>query len=285
MKNLILKKLMCAASAMVLLPLVSFAQGSSVSAAPTATPVKPEKIFGATISIENAQNLYSDQDYQKVNEIDLMISPSIKLGTRFNLKITSLLKQNQTGGKEAELSNTGVLLSMKEMDTALGPFKWKPSLGGVLPTDSIENKQTHFKGAVGVGSTFHAAELTKSFPLEVGWTLQIGKNIHEYNLDSDGNPLVEWVGKSVVSLSYPISKIISLAVDSSYIVGKTYGGFSREIYANAIDLNFEIIKSTLAMNIGASTDGNAFKYDGTTSNYSFFNDNVSVLRIGATYVY
>jgi hypothetical protein len=201
------------------------------------------------------------------------------------LSSKSLVKQSQTSAKETELSNTKVLLSMKEMATPLGPLKWKPSLVGVLPTDTIENKQTRFKGAFGLESTLHVMELTKSFPLEVAWTLQISKNAHEFNLDADGNPLIEWVGKSKLVANYPFSKLISLTIETSYVLGRTYGGYSHELFDNSIDLNFEIIKDTFALNIGASTDGDAYKYDGTSSNYSFFNDNVSVLRIGASYAY
>jgi hypothetical protein len=278
------KKLIIAVGAAALMPLVSFGQGS-ISAAPTVAPAKPEKIFGAELSIENSQNLFSDKDYQKVNEVDFTLIPSLKIGSSFKVKLVSIIKQNQNGAKETELSNTEVSIGLDERTTSLGPFKWSPALIGALPTDAIENKQTKLKGAIGIKSTLHAVELTKSFPLEISWAVSILKSIHEYNMDADGEPLIEWSGKNRFALSYPISDRISLALLSDYVVGRTYGGFIHEVFANAIDLNFDVIKDVFTLNIGSSTEGNAFKYDGTTSSYSFFNDNVSVLRIGATYVY
>lgn len=239
--------------------------------------VAENKIISGKIALENGQNLY--QDYNQINATELTLWPSFKLGENTSLSMLAVVSQDHVHARNTSLSNTSLNLSLAKFHLA-NDFTWSPSLSAALPTDEGMRKSDSFQGSVGAGSLF--VRKKEGSPLEFAWALAVVRNIHEYNLSAEGGALLEYTLKNRIVLEYFWTERWSTSWVSDYIVGSTYGQNTKTKFANALDLNFEFAKNWIA-NAGVSTDGDAKKYDGVQSNFSFFNENTSVLRLGVTY--
>lgn len=255
-------------------------QTSQSSAQASIPPVESASIVSGKFSLENSQNLYNDVN--KINSTELTLWPTFKLGES-SLSILVSISQDHQGVQNSTLSNTAVTWTLPSVKDLAGGLKWAPSLSATLPTDREAYKNNRLQGGLAVISTLGKSKETSSIPLDMAWSIRLGRNIHEFNLSAEGEPLVEYSLRNRLSFEYYFTDAVTVSLLSDYLLGRTYGGVIRPKFANALDLNLEVIKNWV-VNMGVSTDGDALKYNGTDSNIELFNENTSVLRLGITYV-
>ena len=154
------------------------------------------------------------------------------------------------------------------------------SLAGVLPTSEESKTRDRLQGAVLITN---GLQLTKTFAT-IEYKIGISRNFHQFNVNADGDPNIEYRLSNSLSLEIPVTEKFSISTVGVYRLGQTYNGFQRHIYEFQADLNYEIAKQVV-INLGTSNGGNSLKNNGVDSNISAYNEDTSVTRLGLNFIF
>jgi len=230
-------------------------------------------------AIEYSQKIAEDQVGGREAGTDYTLGLGYRVNDLAAIKAKGILNKQDSGQKETTFSNTQIGLSIKgkKINEQLETVH---ALTGTLPTNKDSQQVDRLKGAIALanGLKYNGVHVIATY------LLGIAKNIHEYTVNADGTPNVEYTLTNSVELVFPLNDQFAISTSGLFKNGRTYGGYQRSAFAFSADLNYEIIKN-FAVNLGTSNEGAAVKANGSDSNISAYDDKSSVYRLGLSYVY
>jgi len=258
----------------------SQAQGTSTASASQSTQTQEiQKSFSAVIALERSSNLFTNESGNRESSTDLSLTPSYKITSKLSTSANAVISRQETGNKDTTISNTTLVLGYTGYKFENGA-QLAHSLRGVIPTNEEIKKRDRLNTAVGIRN-----QISHSIgAFDMGYKLTLTRNFHEFTVNAEGSANVEYSLSHILELAYNFNDKISISQVGTIRQGRTYGGFNRTSFSADTDLNYYASKS-LAINIGASTEGSAFKANGTDSNIELFNENKSLIRAGLSFSY
>jgi hypothetical protein len=254
-------------------PAAAVTQGQTNLAVVKKQP-KNEKNFSLGLGLEYSQKVAVEEVGSRESSTDLLIAPSYKINSTFTAAAKGVVSKENSGARQTTVSNTQILLAMKGFEISEG-IESLHTLIGVLPTNEESQKQDRLKGAFG---TTNGLKFTSKYAT-IKYLLNVSKNIHEFTVNAEGKPNIEYRIGNTLDLTIPVTEKISLSSAGVYRYGRTYKGFERTGFEINADINYDVSKE-LSMNLGTSNDGNALKANGVDSNISAYDENILVTRLG-----
>lgn len=236
------------------------------------------KGFHSTLQLSRSSNFYKEGTADNETSTDLLINPSYSLSEQLSIAAKSTLSHDETKAKDTTLSNTSISLKIKGpqiSDNTQSNFV----VGGLLPTNTENKKTERLQGGAILGTSVSNTLLN----LTTTYALILQRNFHEYTVNADGRPNVQYSLKHDLTLEYAFSDLWSISADGIYKNGWTYKNFERHTFATEIDLNYNVNKQ-LSISVGLANEGNALKPNGTESNISVYDENTSKILASVTFV-
>ncbi len=235
--------------------------------------------FGIATGLEYSQKNAVEERASRESDTSLTLIPSYKFNDTYNISVKAIIDQENSGAKNTKTSDTKITLGMEGFELT-NTIKTTHGLSGVVPTSQTSQQRDRLKGAVGLinGIGFTGRYLT------LDYQLTLSRNFHEFNINAEGTPNVEFRIAHSFEIKVPITEKFYLTSQAVYRLGRTYGGIEKTSFEIHGDINYDFTK-TFGMNIGTSNDGEALKSNGVDSNISAYNDKTSVTRAGLSYVY
>ncbi len=238
----------------------------------------PLKSFTMALAMEYSQKIAVDERGARESSTDYTIFPTYQITKLVSTSMKTLVSQENSGPRQTLMSDTQISLGIKGVQIT-NELESLHSIGGAIPT-SEKSKKDRFQGNV---SITNGLRLTKTQGT-IEYKLGLSRNFHEFNINPEGEPNVEYRLSNSISVEVPINEKFSVSTTALYRQGKTYRNFDRGAFEIHADLNYEILKQ-LSVNLGTSNEGSSLKSNGVDSNITAYNDNSSVTRAGINLVF
>ena len=231
------------------------------------------KTFTLALGMEYSQNIAVDERGARESSTDFTILPTYQISKLVSASIKSVVSKQNSGPRETLLSDTQLSLGIQgvQINSELESLH---SIGGVVPT-SEKSKVDRFQGGV---SVTNGLRLTKTY-VTLAYKLGLSRNFHEFTINPEGEPNVEYRLSNSLSVDVPLTEKFSISTVGVHRFGKTYRNFDRSAFEIHADLNYAVSKQ-LTFNVGTSNEGSSLKANGVDSNITAYNENTSVTRAG-----
>lgn len=247
---------------------------SQTSTTSASAKQKSKAAFGLDLGIEYSQKVAVEEEGERESSTDITVAPSYKINSVLTATGKAIFTKENSGARQSSVSNTSLTLGIKG-------FKFNESLetlhsvGTAIPTNEESIKQDRLKTSV---SLMNGLRWKNPFA-KVEYKLGLAKNFHEYTINAEGSPNIEYRLTNSLEISVPLTDKFSISTLGIYRLGRTYKGFQRNTFEIHADLNYDILEK-LTINIGTSNEGNALKANGVDSNIAAYDENSSVIRAG-----
>ena len=230
--------------------------------------------FSLVIGLEYSEKIAEDEKGAKESGTDLVISPAYKINHIFSSSITTVLSKSNNAAGETSVSDTQIGLGIKgfQIKESLVTLH---SLSGVIPTSEKSKETDRLLGAFGISNGLRYKNDIAQFEYKLGFS----KNVHEFNINANNSPNIEYRLSNTVEVQTNLSTKFSLVGVGVYRIGRTYGGKERTSFEVHGDLLYEV-SGKMSLNLGTSNVGSALKMNGVDSNITAYNDDTSVIRAG-----
>jgi len=232
--------------------------------------------FSLVIGLEYSEKIAEDEKGAKESGTDLVISPAYKINHIFSSSITTVLSKSNNAAGETSVSDTQIGLGIKgfQIKESLVTLH---SLSGVIPTSEKSKETDRLLGAFGISNGLRYKNDIAQFEYKLGFS----KNVHEFNINANNSPNIEYRLSNTVEVQTNLSTKFSLVGVGVYRIGRTYGGKERTSFEVHGDLLYEV-SGKMSLNLGTSNVGSALKMNGVDSNITAYNDDTSVIRAGVS---
>ena len=238
------------------------------------TEKKEEKTYSLDLAMEYSEKIAVEQRGARESNIDFVIAPVIKLNSILKLGTKVVVTKENSGARQTTISNTPVSLVIKGIKLS-EQFKTLHSVTATAATNEETQKRDRLKGAIGITNGIGY----ESTFAKIEYRLGISKNFHEFTVNSENSPNVEYRLANTLTLLVPVTEKLSITAAGLYRLGRTYGGFQRSNFTFDADIVYDVT-GKFSLNLGTSNDGNALKANGVDSNIEAYNENTSVVRAG-----
>lgn len=267
----------------VMLASINMASASTSANAQTATSTTtvapaPVSDYHLNVTLSRSTNLIDFQDGSRGDSMDYAVSPSMR--TSYGIYSTAFsYSQNLRDQYTRAASDWGDIPVTFSLKTT--PWTWlnrsariSYSFTAVVPLSQYSVKkdqlQTSLSGKVGFSLTPVEGN---GFGFAGG--ISIGRNIHSYEEDINGNVLNQYSSNQNFGVNYSFD-------DWSF--GADFVNRTRWTYRNSVKNSFEIseeigytINSNISLAIGHTNAGSTLKANGTDSNIDLYNENSSIV--------
>lgn len=245
------------------------ATGSSKvqEAAPKTNRLKVDIGFTASTSLHQ----YDDPDHTASGEV--AFAPSIKASENFVIGVSAALTQDFKGLTETKLSDTEIALrrSPWAINDYLG---FTPGISWSLPTSTKSREQDTLQGSLRLSPRLKFTFVPSGIPLEGQYTFTYIRNFHDYQTSTTGTSNLNDAVRHRLQPSIPISEKFALSFDFIRTTGWTYKGNPRNTFDVAGEVSFQATQ-VIALAVGLSNGGDAYKTNGMDPNIAVFNEQSS----------
>lgn len=233
--------------------------------------------FSLSAGLEYSAKASSEDNVERETSLDFVISPSYKISPLLKIAGNFVVSKDLYGVENTNLADGTIGLSIKGYKIN-DEFETLHSIGGIIPMSERSTKTDRLQ--TGVNLTNGIAYSGEYFSSK--YSVRLAQNFHEFNLNANYSPNIQYVVTQSLSFSIPLFNQFSTALAGAYKWAQTYGGFDRYSFGIRGDLIYEV-SSQFSTNLGFSTDGSALKSNGVDSNIQIFNEYTSVYRAGMSY--
>lgn len=226
------------------------------------------------LGIEYSQKIAKEEQGQRESSTDFQLAPAYKINPTFTAAGKIVFSKENSGARQSSSSNTTLTLGIKgiKINETLETLH---SVGTVIPTNEDSIKRDHLKSSLAISNGLR----WKTDLAKVDYKLGLSKNFHEFTVNAEGSPNIEYRLTNSLEITVPLTDKFSVSTLGIYRLGRTYKGFERTSFEINADLIYDVLEN-LSINIGTSNDGNALKANGVDSNIQAYNENTSVIRAG-----
>ena len=269
--------------ATTLLGHIAFANQNTTAKTMTTTAKIPAKevvkAFGLLLDLSYNSNMYAEDDINQTKYSNLTIIPSYKITDRLTTSLRSDITKHFTQDENTEMTNTRMRLSyLTAQLTDL--ISWSNRFDVWIPTNRKSQLTDRLTTATGIGTSLKYASDVTMATLGLGFT----RNYHQYDYTTTGEQLNESTATQALALEFALIDKLSLSVEGTYIMARTYQNTSKYAFETAVGLGYQITKNFSA-SVGLSNGGSALKANGVDSNIEFLNEKTSELSAGIGYTY
>ena len=244
-------------------------------------PAKEEeaKAFGLLLDLSYNSNMYAKGDISQTTYSNLTIIPSYKITDNLTTSLRTDITKYFTQDENTEMTNTRLRFSYLTAKLT-DQISWSNLFDVYIPTNRKSQLADRLTTATGIGTSLkYAGEITTAI-----FGLGIKRNYHEFDYSTTGEQLNEYTATQALSLEFSLIEKLSLSVEGTYIMARTYQNTERYAFETGLSLGYEITKNFSA-SVGLSNGGNALKANGVDSNIEFLNEKTSELSAGIGYTY
>ena len=238
----------------------------------------PLKTFTLALAMEYSQKIAVDERGARESSTDFTIFPTYQITKLVSASAKAIVSKENSGPRQTLMSDTQLSLGLKGFQLT-NDLESVHSLGGAVPT-SEKSRLDRFQGGV---SITNGLRLTKTFAT-IEYKLGLSRNFHQYTINPDGEPNVEYRLSNSLTVEVPVTEKFSVSTAVVYRQGKTYRNFDRSAFEIHADLNYEIVKQ-FSVNLGTSNEGSSLKSNGVDSNITAYNEDSSVTRAGINLIF
>ena len=243
-------------------------------------PAKKEtKAFGLILDLSYNSNMYAEGDINQTTYSNLTIIPSYKITDNLSTSLRTDISKYFTQDENTEMTNTRIRFSYLTAQLT-DQISWSNRFDVFAPTNRKSQLTDRLKTATGIGTSLKYADEITIAILSLGIT----KNYHEFDYSTTGEQLNEYTATQALSLEFSLIEKLSLSVEGTYIMARTYQNTPKYAFETAVGLGYEITKNFSA-SVGLSNGGSALKANGVDSNIEFLNEKTSELNAGIGYTY
>lgn len=247
---------------------------SQTSTTKVSAEKKETKAFTLSLGIEYSQKVAAEEKGERESSTDTTLVPIYRITESLNAGANVVFSKENSGARQSSVSNTQLILGIKGFKIN-SEIETLHSANGVIPTNEESKKRDRLQGAL---SIMNGLRLTKT-SAKVDYKLTLSKNFHEFTVNAEDSPNIEYRMVNALTVTIPITDKLSFSTMGAYRLGQTYKGFQRSAFEIHADLNFDVLEQ-LMINLGTSNDGSALKANGVDSNIEAYNANTSVWRAG-----
>ncbi len=236
--------------------------------------------FKGGVAAEYGTTMQPGDAYERSASMSLTFTPSFEFSKDYKLGVKTMLAKDLTSEEQRTVFDNTKLSLIKTAIPLSQVFSFRPAVAVIAPTSS-DAKKSWFRGSVGAAGRLLFDLQSIGVPFNGFYNLAYDRNIHDYTTSVDGTPNFRDVVTHVVVLEVPFAGNWTISATSVLVSAWTYRGTVRNFFELAQDLGYKIDDS-FSVYIGHTNAGDAYKANGRTSNMAFFNDQASVLRLGAS---
>ncbi len=233
-----------------------------------------KKDFSLDLGIEYSQKTAVEEKGSTESSTDFLIAPNYKINNKLSLAAKAVVSKENSNQRQTSISDTKIALALKGFKLS-EQFETLHSISGVVPTNEDSQKQDRLYTSIGLTNGIKFSNAVA----EIKYKLGLSRNFHEFNINADGSPNIEYRLANTLEIKIPVTESFSITSVGTYRLGRTYAGAQRTDFIFDTDLNYDILEN-LSVNLGTSNEGGALKANGVDSNISAFNENTSVYRLG-----
>lgn len=244
------------------------------SPSPAKDPSKDSSIFSAKTAIDYSSTTHREDNPDLSQTVDVLVDANLKIAGPFKARLIGIVTKEMNQKKETTVANTllGVTIEGFKISESL---KTTHAVYSVLSTNKDAQEIDRLKGGVRVNNGLSL----EWNGLSLAYTLGIQRNFHEFNINAEDVPNVEWQLRQRLIASYEFLPKWSLSFLGDFNQGRTYGGFDRQSFFTDWSLEYAW-NETLQFTAGVSNEGPAVKANGRDSNLSFYDDRSSKVHGG-----
>jgi len=226
------------------------------------------------LGMEYSQNVSVDELSRRESGVDIGLSLSYKLTDFSSLLAKTAFSRSNNPPNNTEVTDTLVGMSLKGYDFSK-TVNSAHALLVILPTSEKSKKENRlYSGLVISNGINYNGDILKA-----GYSISLGRSFHEFNINANNVPNIEYNVSNKISLNIGLSEKFSINNEFIYKTAWTYASKQRFSYEYHSDLMFEA-SDKWALNLGTSNAGNALKANGLDSNINVFDENTSIVRAG-----
>lgn len=257
--------------------------GQSVTSVSVDAPKASEK-FETTVALDYETQIAKEPNREKTVDLNLTIFPTYVLTPKMQLMAKTIITQHQINEKsstkfETEMSDTLIGLVGSSFEFP-GPTSLGHGLAIILPTNKTSATVDRLKGTIRLSNGFD----TKWGPASLRYRLGIQRSAHEYTVNAEGSPNIEWALRNSLEVNIEFTDKFSAKYSGLYIQGRTYRGFERQTFTSDVSLEYDYTPA-FHLTGGLSNKGSALAANGRDSNLKFYDENVSTWSLGIEYVF
>jgi len=247
---------------------------------PLKEALKPESeksAFSIAGQIANESNLQSAESTNRESQTVLTLLPAWEIGV-LKLSLTSELSKEQQGEEKLAISDTRVSLTHKPLELIEG-LSTRSRVSYIAPTneDSIEKDRLKSAGSL---EGFLKQDLRRwSVPLVIEYRLGYRQNIHEYNINSDGDPNLQWIISQLATIGIEIIEGLEITIEGLWRNARTYKNFERTDFSVSEEISWEVTKNW-SLFVGHSNRGSLQPAERQGSSLKAFDEKSSVIHGG-----
>lgn len=255
------------------------AQAPVAQSTSTISQEKPaEKNWSVALGVDYNVSTVKEEVTGQSTSIDYTLNPAYKFSKDLSISALTVLSQERTGEKQTLLSDTTVPLSYKGYYFSEDSFT-RHSIAAILPTSKKSKEETRLQGGVRVTN---GVTLCQCPYVEATYGFGIQRNFHEYTLNNEGSPNIQWQQRHRLDLSFNLTESLSIKTWGLYTIGYTYANFTRYGFATDVSAEYAITNG-LSVSAGFSNEGPALKANGLDSNIAVYDDKTSTYHAGVGY--
>lgn len=246
-------------------------------------PKKEGRRWSGFINASRSTNLVNHEDGSQTDAVDYLTRLNLKLTNNYSVRVQGGYSQDLKDSENNDFSNTTISLRRSPFDLN-NIFKSTYRIGMIAPTSKDAYKRQNLLTGVTVGTDLiiNPDRLISGF--EIMGSINLTRNIHQYETALDGAVNTQYSSSQVVSMSYSFESGISISADFTHLNTWSYQNVMRDSFDFSQELGYEI-NPTFSIAAGHSNSGSSLKPNGTDSNVSLMDENSSIIYASGTIVF
>lgn len=243
--------------------------GSSEAQAET----KKVKRFSLDVSIGFSSSLHNADDPDQSMSGELAFSPSVKVTNDYSFALSAKIDQDFKGFTETKFSDTE--FSLRRAAWAINDhLGFTPGISWLAPTSTKSREMDSLYGSFRFNPRLKFTFVPSGIPLEGQYTFSYIKNFHEYKTTAGGGSNLDYAFRHRLQPSIPLGEKFALNFDFLRTSGWTYNGNPKNTFDIGEEFSFQATDQ-VALAVGHSNGGNAYKVNGVDPNVALFDEQSS----------
>lgn len=259
--------------------LPAIAQAAENSSTSTIASPAPRP-FSISLGFSHSQSLVDHKDGQRQESNSFELIPSYKWSWGSTLLIFELSEDVRNPGS-SDISDIMIAHGFNGWNTAR--FVLVPSLSFVIPQSKDSRINKNLETSLG-GKLTVAIQKKLLLPgLSLKGSLGLVRHIHRYDTSLTGAVLNQYSSSQGLATGYSWGRL-SLDLNFTHLNSWSYQGTLKESYQHSEEISLAMGEH-FAIALGHTNGGSVFKDNGYTSNYTFVDENNSMVyaRLGMQY--
>lgn len=234
---------------------------------------KKNKKISLSASLRESSNLISRGNPGSERQTQLDLTAGVSISNWGKLSVNQGISKSHQQAEDLDVTNTKFGLRHnkirihRDADIQDGIYL-------KLPANRQTREKDRLRLAIGI-ENFIDIRLGQG-PILISNRILLNKNFHDFSVNANGVPTVEWSLNEGVTIGADLSKVINLSVDFSYITSRTYRATTKSRLDISEEVGFQILPN-LALSLGHTNGDDLVGSTERSSNVAAFDETTSTI--------